>query len=233
MTPQSSASIGVVTGLLAEARLLPAASGSIQIFCSGASAARARSGAQAMASSGIGALLSFGVTGGLDPALAPGALVLATEIVAPGGKRYATDPEWRNAAAEAISSHGPVTLAAIAGSDAPVQTPAEKSKLRAATGAVAVDMESHAVAAVAADYGIPCLAIRAVVDTADETIPEIALQGVDAEGRTRAWPVILAALMRPQELPALLRLARENRAAMRALGGVADAGALTGGFRRS
>ena len=56
-------------------------------------------------SQGAGALVSFGITGGLDPDLAPGELVLPERIAAVGEDDIATDPDlrarWESAATAA------------------------------------------------------------------------------------------------------------------------------------
>ena len=205
--------LGVVTGLKAEADCV-AAVGVAGVFSAGGSARRAHEGALALVDRGAGALLSFGVGGGLDPALAAGELVLADAVIAPDGRRFATDPAWRE---RLRRLHLSLSVGSIAGSERMLHGPDAKAALRAATGAALVDMESHGVAAAAAARRLPFMAIRAVADPAGRAVPWCARAGLSADGRTRPLPVLGRLCLRPWELPALITLARETARALESL----------------
>lgn len=214
--------LGIITGLIRETRclcVLPA-EGRPAVRCHGPGPAPAAEAARTLVGEGCQALLSFGIAGGLDPALGPGDVVVADQVVAPGGARYPTDAAWRNGLTALLGGQSALS-APLAGSDRVVMEPAAKGRLFEETGAVAVDMESHAVAEVAAAAGVPFLALRAVSDTAAGTVPRSALKGVDRQGRDRPWAVARALLERPRELPALLELKRDGAAALKALRRVA------------
>lgn len=205
--------LGVVTGLRAEAECLTAA-GVIGTFCAGGSARRALAGALALADRGAGALLSFGIGGGLDPGLAPGDLVVADWVIAADGRRFATDPAWRARLRRLPIS---VSVASIAGSDRMLHGPAAKAALRAATGAAVVDMESHGVAAAAAARRLPFMAVRAVADPAGRAVPWCARAGLSPDGRARPLPVLGRLILHPWELPALFAVARDRARALQSL----------------
>ena len=175
-----------------------------------------------MVDSGATGLVSFGICGGLDPSLHPGSLVVATMVITPEGEELRTDTGWRNHIAEMTPR--PLTIAGIVGSDHAVTSPQAKSDLFAATGAVAVDMESHAVARVALKAGLPFLALRAIADPAHRAVPVSAMGGLSPDGHTRALAVMGNLLLRPWELPDVVRLARDMRKGMLALRRVADSG---------
>lgn len=200
-------SIGVVVGLRAEANLARRIARAVHV--AGGSAEGARVGALSLAASGAEALVSFGLAGGLDPALPPGALVTPATVLW-NGLRLACDP----ALAARLGATPAGTLLASA---TPVTAPAEKARLFAQTGAQAVDMESGAVAAVALAHGLPFAVLRAVCDPAGRAVPEAALAAVDETGAIRPGRLIALLIRRPAECMALIPLARDAARARRTL----------------
>ena len=79
--------LGIVCGMVSEVRALGrwADDPRIGIGISGARPGRAEAEARRLVAEGCRALVSWGVAGGLDPALAPGDLVIPAEIVAENG----------------------------------------------------------------------------------------------------------------------------------------------------
>jgi hypothetical protein len=93
--------------------------------------------------------------------------------------------------------------------------------LHEATHALAVDMESGAVARAAARYALPFAVLRAVADVASEAIPRAA--AITPSGEPDIPRVLRGLLRRPWELPALIRLGRASAAAHAALRQAASA----------
>jgi hopanoid-associated phosphorylase len=199
-----------VTGLLAEARV--AAGPGVRTVAGGGGAALAAL-LQAELARGVRAVMSFGIAGGLDEHLACGTWVVARAVVTPDA-RWPCDAAWVRSLAARLP--GAVT-AALAGVDAPVTEPAGKRALQHATGAVAVDTESHVVAALAAAHGVPFAAFRVVADSARRMLPPAALVGLAADGRIRGTAVLASLARAPTQLPALWRTAIDAGAALRAL----------------
>lgn len=190
-----TAPLGVVTGLQVEADIARAIPGSI-VLCLGPGPGQAHQAATQLVQRGARALMSFGVAGGLDPALAPGDLVCAPASLA-----------------KLLDAKG----SSLTTVEVPALTPDEKSALHTQSGASAVDMESSSVAAVAQAHGLDFLCVRAICDTAGDTIPPLALKGVDALGNTRTVRVAAGLLARPQDLAALMTLGKRQKAALAAL----------------
>lgn len=112
-------------------------------------------------------VVSAGFAGGLAPDLDRGSLIRAAQVTLP-------DHSKKLRLAHAASANG--RDLALVTTDRIVTTPAEKADLLAASGADAVDMETFAVAEVAAAEGLPCGSLRVISDDADQTLPsEVAM----------------------------------------------------------
>ncbi|WP_448586667.1 phosphorylase family protein [Thermaurantiacus sp.] len=202
--------LGIVCGLASERGALgiPAAA------VAGARPERAQTEAERLIGAGAAALLSVGIAGALAPRLGPGTL-LVPEAVLDGRNRHRASPTL----AAALGLPAPCGL--LLGSEALVATPEAKAALHQATGAGAVDMESHRVARVAAAAACPFLAIRVIADPHDGVIPASVHMAVGPDGRIRLAATLLALARRPADLPALIRLARASaraHAGLRAVG---------------
>ncbi len=221
---------GVVTGLAREAACLEPQSGWIRIVCSGANTARARALAEELADGGSAALVSFGLAGGLDPALRSGALLVPDRVVAPDGRRFAADASWRRRLLAAIVGDRKSCAGDVIGSDAPVGASADKAALFARTGAAAIDMESHAVAEVADRRSLPLLVVRAIADPADQRIPEWLDDIIAEDGKPRMTAVFAGLVANAADLPTLVRLAGDARRGLATLRRVAALGGPRLGF---
>jgi adenosylhomocysteine nucleosidase len=208
--------VAVITGLRAEARCLRGLD--VAVAYSGGSSERARSEAARLVAEGASGLVSFGLAGGLVPELRPGDLLLPEAVLSPDGRGVPIDPGWHEAV-KALLEAGRLraTGGALAGSDRVVATAGDKRALREATGAVAVDMESHEVAAAASAASVPFLIIRAVADPHDRVIPQAALETLRPDGKVRARGILGGAIRDPGQLIALFRLGRDSIAALATL----------------
>ena len=231
LTPTPKIVCGIVCGMVSEVRALGrwADDPLVGIGISGARPDRAEAEARRLVAEGCRALLSWGVAGGLDPALAPGDLVIPGEVVAEDGGSWplshtviARLDRTIQTAEMPRPSRGMTGTGAILGLDRMVLSVAEKAALFERTGAVAVDMETHRVAQVAAEAGLPALAIRAIGDPAGRALPALAARALGEDGRPRIGPVVAGLLRRPGDVAALLRVRRDTEAALATLTAVAD-----------
>ncbi len=225
---------GVVAALAAEARALdPAVRGGgprvlrdgTLLCISGIGGAAAARAALALIESGAEALVSWGMAGALDPALAAGAVCLPDEVIGADGASFITAGYWREPLAVLVAAHRTVACGKLLTSTQAIDTLAAKQAAYCATGAVAVDMESTAVAQVAATHGLPFIAVRAIVDTAGDAVPR-SVVAASAAGHVRIGRLICGLARSPADIAPLVRLARRYRIAIRSLMAVAGLGAL-------
>ncbi len=162
-------------------------------------------------------VVSFGICGGLDPTLRRGDIVLGTEVVS-GGESVPADADLTRALERRLNDGGERAIRGkVAAADAPVLTAVEKSALRNATGAVAVDMESLAAGRFAKARCAPFAILRAVSDPAVRDLPPLVLAVVDPAGGVNLGAVIGKLIRSPGELRGLLAAAVDSAAAFRVL----------------
>ncbi len=162
-------------------------------------------------------VVSCGICGGLDPQLRPGDLVVGTEVVSYGGSVTA-DKTVVVSLAQRLANEGQrAVFGPIAAVHAPVLTAKAKAELRAATGAVGVDMESLLAGRFALERGASFAILRAVSDPADRDLPPLVLKAVGSDGRTKIAAVIQGLIRSPGQFPGLIAAARDSKAALRAL----------------
>ena len=234
-----SLAIGVVTGLASEAAVVAAMlnGDAPKVFhvCAGASAQRAAVLARQLVDRGVGALLSFGIAGAVAPDLVSGELVLPDEVLrddAEDPSVYGCDPTWREALSAALAEvHLTHRDGLLVSSKRLWRESKDKQAVFEITGGQAIDMESGAVAAIAAEAGLPFLAVRAVADRARDSLPELVETGVKPDGRPAVARAVAALVRRPGDIPATLRLARQSELALAKLRMLeAVKGVLFGGF---
>jgi adenosylhomocysteine nucleosidase len=196
-----------ITGLVAEARLLRSLGH--RVFVGGGTPAGAARCADAAIAAGASGLISFGLAGGLDPALASGALIVPRRL------------RWHQQSlptdADMVAAFGGPTCDTLLATDTIAATAAEKQVLWAETGAAAVDMESGAVGECCARHGLPFAVLRAVCDPAGHSLPPAALAALDNAGRIGFLKIAASVIRHPQQFPALLALARDAARARKTL----------------
>ena len=143
------------------------------------------------------AIILAGFAGALDPSLNVGDVVLDSRIPLPGL---------------------PFRRGRVHTATALISTPAEKAELFAATGAVAVDMETDPVRLLAEQAGVAFIGLRAISDTAEESLNPAVLRFIDGNGRVRPHRLAAVLLTQPSIVRDLLRLGRCSRIASASLG---------------
>jgi len=233
--------IAIICGLKSEAQAVSAVldGSKIRVGVSGANAERAETLARKFCEDGAMAVISIGISGGLDPALKPGDLIIGDKIIGDDGGVYESDSyllksitssfvtlsslhpeEGRRSVTKDEGKTAPqdeVIVGPLFGSDEIIESAGKKAALFQNHGCLAVDMESHGAARAAANAGVSFLAIRAVADPADRALPPAALGAIAPDGSTRILATVGAAMRDPKQFPALLKLGADSGAALKTL----------------
>jgi nucleoside phosphorylase len=152
------------------------------------------------------AVILAGFSGSLVPTLPVGALIEATGVRTPSGASHAVTLPLRTSAVK-----GPILSV-----NRFILARTEKEELHAATGALAVDMESGVVAQRCAEVGIPFGCLRVISDGLEADLPPELDTVTDGE-RVRLLPLLKALWRRPGLLRDLWRLANATRTAAKNL----------------
>ncbi|HVT59573.1 MAG TPA: hypothetical protein VHR45_14370 [Thermoanaerobaculia bacterium] len=183
-------------------------------------------------------LLVLGVAGGLSPRLATGALIAAERVVGADGREApGPDRAWLGRAL-AQGGGGKITGGTAVTGDRILVTPRDKEEaLARALGGrrgddddagppaapAVIDLESAVYAQVAAAAGIPYLAVRAVLDPAEEALPlDFNRCRRTAGGGVSGLRVMVLAFLHPPLLGALWKLRRRLRFCARRLASAAE-----------
>jgi hypothetical protein len=192
------------------------------VVCSGVGLENARTAARRLAARQIEGLVVLGISGALNPGLEIGDLVVPDSVVlaAWGGPAdiRPLSTELTHCFRTCLAKTGRrVQGGRLVTSRRPAASAFEKRLLHREWGGAAVDMETWAVAEVAAQAGIPVAVLRAVSDRAQDDIPPAVLGWINARGAPQP-AVILSSLARhPTLMFSLLRLRKNMRRALSSL----------------
>ena len=213
----ASAPILVVTGLSREAACLGGGAGVIPL-CSGDDVRLLHAALLDLAEVEFSAVVSFGLAGGLDPALRPGDVAVGTTATS-DGEHFRAHPALRKVLLNGFSGAGVAAReGAVAGVDAAVLTVAGKTALRGRSGGVAVDMESHLAGAFARRRGLPFAIVRAIGDPAARALPPLATKAIRPDGGVDVAGVLRELACAPAQIGDLIRAGLDARAAFATLG---------------
>ena len=201
-------------------------SDNILVIYSGAGRKNASSAAELLVAQGVDQLISWGCAAALDALLKPGDLVLANSCI--GAELVGFDlnnKDWlifvkarlEKPPAPAVHSY----IGLLAESKSIAASSQDKTQLAKATSAMALDMESTAIARVAQSHGLPFLSIRAIADPLNMDLPKAVTHALNNQGDVVLSKLLAYLLWHPAELPGLIKLGLAFNAARKTLRQVA------------
>jgi adenosylhomocysteine nucleosidase len=168
-------------------------------------------------------LVSAGFCGGIAPEFLAGDVVVAKEIIIANDGGFEDipvllSPVGRNFIAFETAEGNRTIGGAFVSTSVVMSKRSLAGMLQGSYQNPVVEMESGAVAIIAAENNIPLLAIRAVSDSAAEELLFSLDEFCDPDlRRIRIRKVLLTILRRPRIIPQLLRLSRSSRRAAESL----------------
>ncbi|MGZ5055712.1 MAG: phosphorylase family protein [Methylobacter sp.] len=193
----------------------------IVLAYSGAGADNARAASELLLTQGASRLVSWGCAAALSESLKPGDLILADTLIDAEGAEFGIHDDWLGFATSLLSTQLKVHTGSLAESKTIVATAKDKKRLHDQTGAIALDMESAAVAAVARQNNLPFLAIRTVADPVQMDLPKAINHSINDEGDIVLAKLLAFIALHPTELPGLIKLGLHFNAAKNTLRSVA------------
>lgn len=189
---------------------------------SGVGEERALSAAHWLTSEGATALAAIGLSGGLYPCLSAGDLLIAAAVLQVDDIKstsvWDTDADCAVRALSTLSAEGiSVHYGMVATTRQAVFTSEKKEALFLQTRALAVDMESAAIARAAAVSHIPIFLLRAICDPSRTTVPKEIFDCLDHDGNVGHKALLRNLLCQPSLMGAIVRITRQYAAASVAL----------------
>jgi adenosylhomocysteine nucleosidase len=161
--------------------------------------------------------ISSGLAGSLDAALNPGDVVVARTT------------ETLDQSSKAASDLNLVELAVASGAK-PVNVSVTSEKIVATADAKEdlsqqgsiVEMETTHILAAAMHWHVPCVAVRAISDAADEDLPVDFARILDSHGHLKMGGLLKEVGLSPYRIPLLVQFGRQSRAAGKSLADFLD-----------
>lgn len=194
----------------------------ILVHLSGIGKKQAAHAARSLLNCGVTALLSWGTAGGLTPVLGAGTVILPYTVVGMDSSLFRVDVSWHERLWKKLEGRVSLDAGSLVESLKILVTPEDKKALASRANAVATDMESAAVARVAAQAGIPFMTIRVILDTLDQGLPLGVLSSYDASGGLIKRNLFRELIRHPEELPKWICFAANFRRAQKILGKIAQ-----------
>ncbi len=172
----------------------------------------------------VAAALALGVAAGLSPQLQTGDLIVGDRVILHRRngiprQTFPCDAELQESALTVIRRSGDRHhLGSLLTVERIVVSAEEKRGLAAESGALAVDMESAAIASAASAHAVPFLAIRGILDPVQEDLDLDFNRFLDCRGEPRIPPLIRYLVAHPQALARLIRLGFRTKTVCARLG---------------
>ncbi|NOR79770.1 MAG: phosphorylase [Methyloprofundus sp.] len=191
------------------------------VTLSGSGAKNANIATKRLIDNGANQLISWGCAGALAPHLKAGDLVIPSTILTNNNTSFATQESWSKQVINTLEQNITCYNGKLFESDTIISLAQDKAAQYQQTGALAVDMESGALAQVAQQAGIPFIAIRSIADPANMDLPKAIAYAMTGQGVISIPKLLLYLCTHLTNLPGLINTAQHFNTANKTLKAVA------------
>ena len=202
------------------------------VYCSGTGPDNAKKASQYLINKGASRLISWGCAAALAPELRPGDLVLADSLCSEQQEQLPLSSSWLQFTHQHLSALTPL-LGLLAESSTLVARSEDKKIRYQQSSAIALDMESIAIAKIARQNNLPMLVIRCIADPVTMSLPNAVAHAMNTEGDVALGKLLSHLFLHPSELPNLIKLGLHFNAAKNKLKLVAKQIDIIVGFEQS
>lgn len=188
----------------------------VLITYAGAGPNNAANAARLLIAKGADRLISWGCAAALASELKPGNLVIADQLYF-DQQIYDTDKRWSHKLRSRLSEKVVVSSGNLVTEMRIVALSSDKLAIHHESNAVALDMESGAIAKVASQTNLPFLALRAIADPVSMDLPNAVVQALNDQGQVDMGKLIRYLVIHPWEIWVLIKLGIHFHAAQKTL----------------
>jgi len=182
------------------------------VACSGAGPSNAEKASQLLIDKGAQRLVSWGCAAALSPDLKPGNFVLPKQLQTENKQLLSIDSDWLENTSKQLLALTPISGLLVESSVIVAESTAKKA-IHQQSQAIALDMESIAVAQIAIEHKIPALVIRCIADPVEMSLPRAVSYALNEQGDVILTKLLWFLLTHPSELPGLIKLGLHFNAA--------------------
>lgn len=175
------------------------------LTCSGAGPENAKKASELLIEKGAKRLISWGCAAALKANLNPGDLVLPKTLKTEKLETLSINSPWLSYTLEQLSVLTPHTEL-LAESHTIIAESVDKQTIHTKSGAIALDMESIAIAQTAKQYNYPALVIRSIADPVSMSLPKAVSHSINEQGDVILPKLLWFLFTHPNELPGLIKL---------------------------
>jgi len=175
------------------------------VYCSGAGPKNAAAASQFLIDKGAKRLVSWGCAAALSSDLKPGDLVLPQQLLSESKELFSIDSAWLTQVSKQLSTLHP-NNGLLTESPMIVAESTAKKAINLQSNAIALDMESIAIAQTARQHDIPAIVIRCIADPVEMSLPKAVSYALNEQGDVVLPKLLWFLLTHPFELPGLIKL---------------------------